>query len=229
MSGVHLPRARRCVLGLLLVLCGFASITQAHRHSCHRYHRCPSDRGTYICGDLGQCSQCPDNDYCLKKQPRQQPQDATLFPRPSSTTIAPREVFTGQVVGLSDGDTFDILRDGRAVRIRLYGVDCPESKQAFGTRARQFSSDLVFRQTVTITVRDTDPYGRPVGEVRLPDGRLLNEELVRAGLAWWYRTYAPNDTPLAQLEAQARAEQRGVWADLEPVPPWQWRKARASR
>jgi endonuclease YncB( thermonuclease family) len=82
---------------------------------------------------------------------------------------------------------------------------------------------------VTVQVKDTDRYGRPGGEVLLADGRSLNQELVRAGLAWWYRQYAPHDTTLAQLEAEARAAKRGLWADAAPVPPWAWRKARATR
>ncbi len=60
----------------------------------------------------------------------------------------------------------------------------------------------------------------------LPDGRVLNRELVRAGFAWWYRRYAPDDEMLAQLEQEAREAQRGLWADAEPVPPWEWRGMR---
>jgi endonuclease YncB( thermonuclease family) len=151
-------------------------------------------------------------------------------PAPAVPTSGTRQgTFTGTVVGLSDGDTLDVLRDGKAVRIRLHGIDTPEKAQAFGTRARQFSSDLAFQQTVTVRVQDTDRYGRLVGEVLLPDGRSLNQELVRAGLAWWSRQYAPHDTTLAQLEAEARAAKRGLWADAAPVPPWAWRKARASQ
>jgi micrococcal nuclease len=63
-----------------------------------------------------------------------------------------------------------------------------------------------------------------VGDVLLPDGRSLNQELVKAGMAWWYRQYAPNDTTLAQLEAEVRTAKRGLWADAHPVPPWEWRK-----
>jgi len=59
--------------------------------------------------------------------------------------------------------------------------------------------------------------------VILADGRVINEELVQAGLAWWYRRYSPNDERLAQLEADAKAAKRGLWADAEPVPPWEWR------
>ena len=134
------------------------------------------------------------------------------------------EQFTGKVVGISDGDTISVLREGKAVKVRLHGVDTPEKTQAFGTQARKFTGDLVFQQTVTVVIRDTDRYGRLVGEVLLPDGRSLNQELVKAGMAWWYRPYAPNDTTLAQLEAEARTAKRGLWADAHPIPPWEWRK-----
>ena len=134
------------------------------------------------------------------------------------------EQFTGKVVRISDGDTLGVLRDGKEVRVRLHGVDTPEKAQAFGTRAHQFTSELVFGKEGTVLVKDTDRYGRVVAEVLLPDGRSLNQELVKAGMAWWYQRYAPNDTTLAQLEADARAAQRGLWAEAHPVPPWAWRR-----
>ena len=134
------------------------------------------------------------------------------------------EQFTGKVVGISDGDTLSVLREGKAVKVRLHSVDTPEKAQAFGTQARKLTGDLVFQQTVTVVIRDTDRYGRLVGDVLLPDGRSLNQELVKAGMAWWYRQYAPNDTTLAQLEAEARTAKRGLWADATPVAPWEWRR-----
>jgi len=97
--------------------------------------------------------------------------------------LACAEQFTGKVVGMSDGDTLSVLREGRAVKVRLHGVDTPEKAQAFGTQARKFTSDAAFQQTVTVGVQTTDRYGRLVGEVLLPDGRSLNQELVRAGMA----------------------------------------------
>src|SRR6478672_10050506 len=112
--------------------------------------------------------------------------------------------YAARVVGISDGDTIRVVHDGREVRIRLHGIDCPESKQAFGSRAKQFTSEMVFDQVVHLRVRDIDRYGRTVAEVWLGDGRMLNRELVRAGLAWWYRRYAPYDTILEQLEQEAR-------------------------
>ena len=135
--------------------------------------------------------------------------------------------FSGKVV--ADGDTVSVLRDGtNTVKIRLNGIDCPEKRQAFGTRAKQFTSDLAFGKTVTVIEKEKDRYGRTVGEIILPDGRSLNRELVRAGFAWWYRHYAPKDAELEALEAEARAGKLGLWIDLNtaapPVPPWAYRK-----
>ena len=69
---------------------------------------------------------------------------------------------------------------------------------------------------------------RSHSEGSVPDGRALNRELVKAGFAWWYRRYAPDNEPLKQLEAEARQAKRGLWADPHPVPPWQWRVKRKS-
>ena len=77
---------------------------------------------------------------------------------------------------------------------------------------------------MTINERDTDWYGRTVAVVVLPDGRSLNEALVRSGMAWWYRGYAPDDRTLEGAENEARTARRGLWADPRPVPPWDWRK-----
>jgi len=75
------------------------------------------------------------------------------------------------------------MHAGRPAHVRLWGIDCPESHQAFGTRAKQFTSRLAFGREVEVVVRDTDRYGRTVDEVILPDGRSQNHELARAGLA----------------------------------------------
>ncbi len=79
--------------------------------------------------------------------------------------------FTGKVVGVADGDTITVLHKGKGERIRLRGIDCPEKRQAFGNRAKQFASKLVFGTSVTVQVLDRDRYGRTVGMVLLPDGR----------------------------------------------------------
>ncbi len=128
-------------------------------------------------------------------------------------------------MGVSDGDTITVLHKGKGERIRLHGIDCPEKRQAFGNRAKQFTSKLIFVKIVTVQVLDRDRYGRTVGVVLLPDGRSLNHELVRAGLAWMYRRYT-DDQSLSELEEEARVARRGLWADPNPIPPWQWRTMR---
>jgi micrococcal nuclease len=132
--------------------------------------------------------------------------------------------FTGKVVGISDGDTISVMRKGRAVEARLNGIDCPEIGQPHGERAKRYTSDLVFGKEVEVQVYGTDRYGRLVGEVILPGGINFNHELVAAGLVWWYRKYAPEDRILKALETGARTAKWGLWADSNPIPPWEWRK-----
>lgn len=137
--------------------------------------------------------------------------------------------YSARVVGVADGDTIEVAHSGQSWRIRLHGIDCPERRQDFGEVARRFTADLAFGQTVQVRPIDRDRYGRVVAVVVLADGRVLNHELVRAGLAWWYRRYAPNDRALAALERAARRRRVGLWSRPEPVPPWEWRQPANSR
>lgn len=147
-----------------------------------------------------------------------------LFAVGATAHARPTESFSGRVVAVLDGDTIDVMRDGKAVRVRLAGVDCPEKRQAYGQKAKRFTSRLAFGWTVTVEYRRHDRYGRVIGKVRLPDSRALERELVRAGLAWWYRKYAPRDRDLARLEEKARMARFGLWADPQPVAPWDFRR-----
>lgn len=134
--------------------------------------------------------------------------------------------FSGKVVGVTDGDTITVMHNLVGEKVWLNGIDCPERRQAFGNKAKQAASELVFGKTVTVQVVDYDRYKRTVGDVILSDGRIVNEELVRAGMCWWHRKYAPNDEQLAQAEEEAKRNKRGLWVDPNPVPPWEWRAAR---
>jgi micrococcal nuclease len=132
------------------------------------------------------------------------------------------EQFTGKVVGISDGDTISVLRQGKAVQVHLYGVACPTRGHALGAQARQFTRDVAFQQVVAVLVdSSTSRSQRLIAAVQLPDGRDLSQALVQAGYAWHDSRYAPADRRLAQLEAEARAAKRGLWAAGNPTPPWQ--------
>jgi micrococcal nuclease len=138
--------------------------------------------------------------------------------------------YTGKVVGIQDGDTLTVwLDNGAATRIRLWGIDAPEKRQAYGNASKRYLSSLAYGRRVRLLVRDTDRYGRTVAEIILPDGRNANQEMVRAGYAWWFRKYAPNDRVLESLEGEACKAKRGLWADPHAVPPWEYRRARRSR
>ena len=136
---------------------------------------------------------------------------------------------TGRVVGVHDGDTITVLDASRQqYKIRLAGIDAPESKQAFGTRSKQNLSKWVYDRQVIVEWNKRDRYGRTVGVI-LVDGHDVNLEQVRAGMAWWYRQYAKEQTPddrhLYELaENEAKAAKRGLWADPAPVPPWEFRR-----
>jgi len=132
--------------------------------------------------------------------------------------------FQAKVIHIADGDTITVLNDiNEQIKIRLNGIDCPEKAQAYGNKAKQFTKDLVQGQMVTIQAYDTDRYGRTIGDVILEDGRNVNQELVKAGLAWWYRKYAPGNTVLEKLETEAREAKEGLWNDPHPIPPWDFR------
>lgn len=133
--------------------------------------------------------------------------------------------FEAPVVAVSDGDTFVVRYGGRNLRVRLAEVDAPELKQPYGWQARELTANLVLDKVVRIEPRTIDDYDRIVARVRTKDGKDVGEELVRSGLAWWYRRYS-SDRHLRALEEEARREKRGLWADLDPVPPWLYRRMR---
>ncbi len=81
-----------------------------------------------------------------------------------TSSVLNAETFTGKVVHISDGDTIRVMHNGAAERIRLWGIDCPEKRQPFGTRASQFTGDLAFGKDVKVLVRDVDRYGRTAGK-----------------------------------------------------------------
>lgn len=137
------------------------------------------------------------------------------------------EVITGKVVHVADGDTVTVLTSGhRQIRVRLYGIDCPEKRQAYGNRARQAVVALVAGKTVQVRSMGADRYGRLLGLITGPDGGDVNRVLVQQGMAWVYTRYckAPQCRTWQRDEADAQAARRGLWADPHAMPPWEWRR-----
>jgi micrococcal nuclease len=131
--------------------------------------------------------------------------------------------YTAKVISIKDGDTIEVLKDKKTIRIRLEGIDCPEKDQDFGQKAKQFTSDFCYNKEVTVKAKGTDRYGRTLAEISLPDGRILNQELIKEGFAWHYKKYS-SDTTLANLEIKAKEHKKGLWQQVDATAPWEFRK-----
>ncbi|MDM9632126.1 thermonuclease family protein [Robiginitalea aurantiaca] len=139
------------------------------------------------------------------------------------TTTKEQDTLQGKVVGIADGDTFTLLLDNKTtVKVRLASIDCPERKQPYSAVATKFISDAIFSRQVSVVVDSKDRYGRSIGWVYYDD-KCLNEELLKAGLAWHFRRYS-KDERLQAMEDKARANKIGLWQDSKPIPPWDWRR-----
>ena len=135
---------------------------------------------------------------------------------------------SGKVIAVKDGDTIELMLNGKAQRIRLGHIDCPEKNQPYGAKAKSYTSAKCFRQTVTVVhTRHYDRNKRLIAEIILSDGDTLNRELVRAGLAWHYKRYS-TDSTYGVLEHNANLSKKGLWAEKNPIAPWLWRN-RSSR
>lgn len=172
---------------------------------------------------------------------------------------AQAETFTAKVIGVLDGDTVLILREGgseaaghppasplrglhngRAVKVRMANIDAPEvghagmggkppnsqKSQAFGKQSRESLLEMVGKKQVQIDSQAVDQYGRIVGLISV-DGRNVNQEQVKRGMAWEYSHYHSDKTYLS-LQSDAQQAQRGLWAQTNPQAPWQWRKLHPS-
>jgi len=134
------------------------------------------------------------------------------------------DLMTARVVGVADGDSITVLTPGDSpVVIQLYGIDCPETGQPFGESAKQFTSNQCFGKIILYRIVGIDILERSIALVFLEDGKELNLEILKAGLAWHVERYA-NRQDYAEAEEEARNTGVGLWAQPDPTPPWEWRR-----
>lgn len=137
--------------------------------------------------------------------------------------------FSVKVVGISDGDTFTAINDDNLqLKIRIYGIDAPEKKQAFGNKSKEFLSSLIFNKKVTVDVDSKDRYGRYIARVYTPDGKDVSMLMIHEGMAWHFTRY-DNTEVYAASERVARSAKRGLWSDPHPVAPWDFRTMNKNR
>lgn len=228
---------RRLVLVLIaLGICGATSLFQpatAHRSGCHRWHSCPSDKGSYICGDLGYDTYCPKR------------------PKAKTTPSKPVKQKPSRSAGLKAGDTISgraSVYDGdgpmlfvgkgtaaRLIEIRLSGIDAPELRQpcwrggqpwACGAEAADTLKRMMAGDVLVCRVQTLGNFGRPVSLCQMAS-RSINVEMVRLGFAVAYRKYPATDpavwAAILSAEREAKRAKRGVWAGRFDMP-WEWRK-----
>lgn len=128
----------------------------------------------------------------------------------------------GIVTKVYDGDTLTLQNNNGVYKIRLAGIDAPEKRQAYGSKAQEYLYRMVRDKFVYVVVQDKDKYDRYVGKIMVNDIDA-NAEMLRAGLAWHYKKYDSN--PLySRIEFEARRLKIGLWSDKNPIPPWVYRK-----
>src|SRR4030067_3084667 len=179
----------------------FSAPAEPHRSGCHRWHSCPSDSGSYICGDLGYCSQCPDNEYCERGQPR----------------ISNKEIKQTIVTRVIDGDTIVIKGNQK---VRLIGVDTPELHhpqkpvQHFAREAKEFTQKMIEGKQIKLEYdwQRKDKYNRVLAYIYLEDGTFLNLEIIKQGYGFAYTKYPfKYSEKFRQAEKEAREQGRGLW------------------
>lgn len=133
------------------------------------------------------------------------------------------EEFSGKVVSVHDGDTVRVLLDGKVqVKIRLFGIDAPETSQDFGKVSRDELRGLIHGKEVKVLSKGKDRYGRTLGIIYF-ENQDINLEMVRRGMVWVYRRYSL-DKDYLKAEEKAKSEKLGLWKHKNPVPPWEFRR-----
>jgi endonuclease YncB( thermonuclease family) len=140
-----------------------------------------------------------------------------------SATAVLAEAITARVAHVVDGDTLDVLLQGKRLRVRLVDIDAPEQKQPDGLRSRQSLIQICAGEIATLESRGRDRNGRMLAHV-VCDTTDANAEQVRRGMAWVFERYAAPDSPLYRVQNEARAARRGLWSEAAPIAPWQWRR-----
>lgn len=132
----------------------------------------------------------------------------------------------GRIHRVHDGDTLTIATGRERITVRLQDIDAPELAQPYGWESRARLRALCpAGAAAEADGTKRDRYGRVVARVRCA-GVDVQEALIRDGAAWVFVRYAPKNSPLFQLEAEARTAGRGLWSSPSPIPPWDYRRSR---
>ena len=150
------------------------------------------------------------------------------FPLLAAVGAASGEALEVRVVAVADGDSLVVVdKDGKRRRVRLAEIDAPERKQPFGAEARKSLADICLRKSAAVETTETDVHNRLIGKVKCADVDASTEQ-VRRGMAWVNARNTLPNSPLPEMEANARLRGIGLWAGEKPEPPWEWRQRQAA-
>ena len=139
------------------------------------------------------------------------------------------DMITVRVIGVTDGDNLTVIdADNKQVLIRLHGLDCPELGQPFGEQAKEFTSNLCFGKIIMYRMVGIDRFDRTIATVFLAEGLEVNLEILKAGYAWYHDRYDKRQD-YADAEEKARQAGIGLWAEKDPMPPWDWRRQKRKK
>ena len=138
-------------------------------------------------------------------------------------SVSAQIIVDATVTRVIDGDTVDLRVGEVTYRGRLHGIDAPERRQPWGPESHAVLESLVGGgMRVRVVVPDVDRFGRLI--VRLFVGEVeANLRMLELGAAWHYTQFDQSEA-YAAAERSARAARRGLWADADPMPPWEWRR-----
>lgn len=129
----------------------------------------------------------------------------------------------GEVIHVSDGDSF-VLRTGDAnLTVRIYGIDAPELRQPHGDVSKAWMNRVIGGRSVRVVEQEKDQYGRLVGDVYVGEVNV-GLESIREGMSWWYQYFAPGRTAYRDAEKEARESRVGLWRGEAVKPPWEFRR-----
>lgn len=135
---------------------------------------------------------------------------------------------SGKIVKIKDGDTVVLLdSENNQITLRLAEVDCPESSQAFGKKAKEFTSTEVANKTVSYKIINTDRYGRYIAKVYY-NNKYLSAEIIKNGFGWHYKKYS-NSIELSNFESAAKKKKIGLWSSAQNIAPWNYRNERRNK
>lgn len=145
---------------------------------------------------------------------------------PTARRVALRRVIDGDTVIVKTRGGF-LGIGAKELRIRLYGIDAPESDQQGGKASTKYLARIMSKRQLMLEVMDVDHYGRSVGLLyHRRQGRRdsYNKQMIAGGHAHWYSRYGGAELGFGEAQAHAQKHRLGLWKAKKHEKPWDYRR-----